>query len=178
MLHRSCNLRTFVRQNVVCHYTDRRYIFEIGRAKRFASLFISSRSNCRYNGNVILGWLRPESHSKANLVGYSNPRWRYIDASNFSTKSEESRNDIQNDKKTARSEADQKILKAAVTEKIIELNAEKLGKIKERPLDTSVAEQTTKVSKLKPEKLIEKIKEAVSAEATIEKPVVGEYTIL
>ncbi|XP_046740868.1 zinc transporter 9 [Diprion similis] len=169
MLHQSYGLQSFIRKNIVCHHRNQCYIYLVGQTKRHASIFITSKANSKHNSNFVLNSPQLGVQHKLNIIAYVNPKWRYVTASGLSSISDGEKKSG-NDKKNKLSDADQKILKTAVTEKIIELNAEKLGKIKERPLDTdNNAEKAVKATTKKPEKS----KDATAREVPISRPIIN-----
>ncbi|XP_012267832.2 zinc transporter 9 [Athalia rosae] len=166
MLHRSYSLQSFIRHDIVCKYSGYCYIQQIGQAKRHASVFITPKAHCRYNNNV-LNPPRLGVQYKGNVITYINPQWGYIRVLGLSSK-QDTESEATSESKKLISEADRNALKAAVKERIIELDADKLGKVKERPLDTNNEEQ---ISKTKPEKPKEKTSEAIKEDIAAEKPV-------
>ncbi|XP_015515337.1 zinc transporter 9 [Neodiprion lecontei] len=169
MLHQSYGLQSFIRQNIVCHHRNQCYIFLVGQTKRHASIFITSKANSKHNSNFVLNSPKLGLQHKLNIIAYVNPRWRYVTASGLSSISD-GETKSGNDEKKRHFDADQKILKAAVKERIIELNAENLGKIKERPLDTeNNEEKAIKDTTKKPDKS----KDATAREVSSSRPIIN-----
>lgn len=118
-MYRSYNHLNFIR-NITCRYhTDQLCIFQIGLSKRHASILIVPNygAQCKvhmlsYSQNVFankkIGW-------------HENGRW--IDLARFLSDNAKTKDDSE------------KKLSEDVQHKIIELNEEKLGKLKERVLD-------------------------------------------
>lgn len=119
------------------------------------------------DGNFLPNSLKPGSRYKTNVIAYTNSKWRYIGANGISSKPD-GEFDPGKDISKAEFEANRNVLKAAVKERIIELNAENLGKIKERPLDTGNDEE--KIFKTDKKKT-ENSKDAGNKEAALIKPI-------
>ena len=118
MLHRSYSLLSFIRRNVTCHCTDRFYVFHIGANRRHTSIYITPKFV-----HVILN--TQNIFNNANRGKISELRWIHASASRFSAKEIEERKA-------------EKLKVANLKQKVIELDQEKLGKVKERDLTLSV----------------------------------------
>lgn len=119
MLHRPHNFVNFIR-NVTCRYhADQLCIFQIGLIRRHASILIVPKCGARYK---VHAFSNSQKVSASRGVGrHGDCRWTC--ASRFSD--------------DAKSNKDKSEIKLAeeVQQRIIELNEEKLGKLKERVLD-------------------------------------------
>jgi len=118
MLHLSCNPLNFIR-NVTCRYhANQSCIFHIGLSKRHASILIMPKYDTRYKVHMLINPQKMVANKK--LLQSEDYRWictRFLsDHAKIKDKSE-------------------KKLAEDVQQRIIELNEEKLGKLKERVLD-------------------------------------------
>ncbi|XP_033211950.1 zinc transporter 9 [Belonocnema kinseyi] len=122
MLHRSYSLLSFIRRNVTCHCTDRFYVFHVGVTRRHASIFITPKYV-----HVISNTQKSYNNPSPRKIGET--RWIHASASRLATK------EIGGKKTTEKLE---KVVKSTLKQKVIELDREKLGKVKERDLDVQV----------------------------------------
>lgn len=119
MLHSSCNLWNIIR-NVTCRYhADQSCIFHIGLSKRHASILIMPKYDTRYKVHMFINPQKIVANK--NILQYKNYRWIYI----TSFLSDDTKNEDKSEKK----------LIEEVQQRIIELNEQKLGKLKERVLN-------------------------------------------
>ncbi|XP_011868185.1 PREDICTED: zinc transporter 9 isoform X1 [Vollenhovia emeryi] len=141
MLHRPHNLVSFIR-NVTCRYhADRLCTFHIGLIKRHASVLIVPKYGTRYKVHAFSNSQKVFANRKTGRHG--DCRWTC--AARFSD--------------DAKSNKDGSEVKLAneVKQRIIELNEEKLGKLKERVLDIEpVISDEKEVGKGQAAKLVEK----------------------
>lgn len=121
MLHRSYSLLSFIRRNVTCHCTDRFYVFHVGVTRRHASIF----STPKYV-HVISNTQKTCNNPSPRKIGET--QLIHASASRLATKEIE-------EKKTEKLE---KVVKSTLKQKVVELDGEKLGKVKERDLDVKV----------------------------------------
>jgi len=120
MLHRPHNLVSFIR-NVTCRYhADQLYIFQIGLIRRHSSILIVPKYGTQYKVHTFSNSQKVFANNRVDRLG--DCRW--ICATRFSSSN-------------AKSDKDKSDIKLAenVQQRIIELNEEKLGKLKERVLD-------------------------------------------
>lgn len=122
MLHRSYSLLSFVRRNVNCCRTDQFYIFQIGVAKRHTSILITPKFV-----HVI---------SNSSRVCYRNEETLGIRRLSFTAATRQAPKDeketiLESEKSTDKLEVD-------AQQKIIELNEDKLGQLKERVLSVEL----------------------------------------
>ncbi|XP_011638830.1 zinc transporter 9 isoform X2 [Pogonomyrmex barbatus] len=117
MLHRPHNLANFVR-NVICRYhVDQLCIFQIGLIRRHASILVVPKYGTRYKAYTFLNSQKIFTNRK--IGRHEDCRWTCI--ARF----------LSDD---AKDKSDKKLAED-VQQRIIELNEEKLGKLKERVLD-------------------------------------------
>lgn len=142
MLHRPHNLVNFIR-NVTCRYhVDRLCIFQIGLIRRHASILIVPKYGTRYKVHTFSNSQKVFANRKAG--GHGDCRWTC--ATRFSS----------DDAKSIRDKSEVKLAEE-VQQRIIELNEDKLGKLKERVLDIEpVISDEKKEEKKQVAKLIEK----------------------
>ncbi|XP_011707607.1 PREDICTED: zinc transporter 9 [Wasmannia auropunctata] len=144
MLHRPHNLVNFIR-NVTCRYrADQLCIFQIGLVRRHASILVVPKYGTRHKVHTFSNSQKVFANRKVGRHG--EYRWTY--ATRFSS----------NDAKSNKDKSDAKLVEE-VQQRIIELNEEKLGKLKERVLDIEpvISEKEERKGQAgKREKLIEK----------------------
>jgi len=120
MLHRPHNLVSFIR-NVTCRYhADQLYIFQIGLIRRHASILIVPKYGTRYKVHTFSNSQKIFANSRVDRL--EDCRWTC--ATRFSSSNAKSNKDKSEVK-----------LAEGVQQRIIELNEDKLGKLKERVLD-------------------------------------------
>lgn len=141
MLHRSHNLVNFIR--TTCRYhTDQLCIFQIGLIRRHASILIMPKYGTRYKVHMFSNSQKIFANRKTGRHG--DCRW--ICATRFSSDSAKSNKDKPEVK-----------LVEEIKQRIIELNEEKLGKLKERVLDVEpVISDEKEEGKRQTAKLVEK----------------------
>ncbi|XP_012227233.1 proton-coupled zinc antiporter SLC30A9, mitochondrial [Linepithema humile] len=121
MLHSSCNLLNFIR-NVTCRYhADQSCIFHIGLSKRHASILIMPKYDTRYKVYTLINPQKIVANKKT--LQYEDYRW--IRTTRFLSDDVKSKDKSDNETKLVEN----------VQQRIIELNEEKLGKLKERVLN-------------------------------------------
>lgn len=136
MLHRSYNFFNLVR-NTNRYHVDQFYIFHIGLIKRNASILIS-KHGIQYKVHKLLNSQKIFINKKLGR----NENWRWGCITRFSS-----------DNSKTKKDSSEKILTESVQQRIIELNEEKLGKLKERvlnvkPVDSEEGEEKEKMAKL------------------------------
>ncbi|KAL0118981.1 hypothetical protein PUN28_009543 [Cardiocondyla obscurior] len=119
MLHRPHNLVNFIR-SVTCRYhADQLCILHVGLVKRHASILIVPKYGTQYKANAFLNSQKVFANRKVDRFG--DCRW--ICTTKF----------LSDDGKSNKDKSEGKT--EEVQQRIIELNEEKLGKLKERLLD-------------------------------------------
>ncbi|XP_058807370.1 proton-coupled zinc antiporter SLC30A9, mitochondrial [Phymastichus coffea] len=162
MLHRSYSLLSFIQRSVSSCHTGKFYILQVGFAKRHKSTFIrqkfihliSSTSKVCHNKHVDTRWIYTSSRLVFN---------------NTKTKS-------QKEDKAVLNKTEQK-QDADVTQRVVELKVENLGKLKERVLNVEAAAPATRTDDVKQdvkiitkEKSKKEEKKAPIEEAVVKKP--------
>ncbi|CAL1685358.1 unnamed protein product [Lasius platythorax] len=119
-MYRSYNHLNFIR-NITCRYhADQLCIFQVGLSKRHASILIIPKYDTQYKVHVLSYSQKIFANKK--ISRHENGRW--IDIARFSS----------DDAKTKKDKSEKRLAED-VQHKIIELNEDKLGKLKERVLD-------------------------------------------
>lgn len=118
MLQRSCNLLNLIR-NINRYHTDQLCIYQIGLSKRHASILIMPKYGTRYKIHMLSYSQRVLANKKMDM--YEDCRWTC--AKRFSSDSKPKKDKVE------------KKLNEESQQRVIELNEEKLGKLKERVLN-------------------------------------------
>lgn len=140
MLHQSHNLVNFIR-NVTCRYhADQLCIYQIGLIRRHASILIVPKYGTRYKVHVFSNSQKIFANRKIDRHG--DCRW--ICMTRFSS-----------DAKSNKDKPEVKLVEE-VQQRIIELNEDKLGKLKERVLDVEPVVSDEKEKGKGQTKLVEK----------------------
>ncbi|XP_032682993.1 zinc transporter 9 isoform X1 [Odontomachus brunneus] len=159
MLHRSYNLLNFIRNASRCH-VDQLCVFQIGLIRRHASIFIIPKCGIRYKVCKFTSAQKIFINRKVD----KHDDWRWIYMTRF----------LSDDTKTKKDKSE-KILAEDSQQRIIELNEETLGKLKERVLDIEPIipadkkeEETEETAKLT-EKQSTESKESLKDDITLKK---------
>ncbi|XP_043478259.1 zinc transporter 9 isoform X2 [Leptopilina heterotoma] len=149
MLYRSCSLLSFIRQNVVCHSTDRLFVVHIGVAKKHTSIFITSKYV------HVISKAQSIVNNKMPARNIGELRWIYSSAARFIAGKIE--------------EKSEKIVEQPLKQKVIEHDKENLGKVKERDLEVKVVASLDDIVKKNEKFLKDNKKEEKIAEKEIAK---------
>lgn len=146
-MYRSYNHLNFIR-NITCRYhADQLCIFQVGLSKRHASILIMPKYDTQYKVHMLSYSQKIFANKK--ISRHENGRW--IDIARF----------LSDDSKTKKDKSEKRLAED-VQDKIIELNEDKLGKLKERVLDIEPIDSSDDKEK---EKEATKFAEKQSAES-------------
>lgn len=150
MLHRSYTLLNFFR-NISCHCTGEHCIFQIGLSRRRSNIFITPNHGVRCKVHVISNSQSNFGQKKAGKTGHL--KWTYV----------VTRRTVSDDikkKEIGDLPQQEKTLIQVGQDRVIELSEEKLGKLKERPLNVESVKIDDKKKK-DPEKVAESVDKPV-----------------
>lgn len=157
MLYRSYSFLTFIRGNASSIYTDQLYELRIGLAKRHASICITPRFGTRYK--LVTPRDSQKIYTKRKIDDIDNLRCALLATLRAASDDSKSRSD-------GSSEVKHEGGKAQLQQKVIELDREKFGMLKERMLNVEAPEpdKTKKETEGKRTKSSDKGKQETSPE--------------
>ncbi|XP_001606946.2 zinc transporter 9 isoform X1 [Nasonia vitripennis] len=161
MLHRSYSLLSFLRRNTNGCCREQFYLYQIGLAKRHTSTFIKQKFI-----HVI------SNSSKLCHNKHADTRWMCATA-RLASNDAKSKSEVVEKAAEVKAEPE---ADAAITHRIVELNEENLGKLKERvlnveaPAPKTAEKEKEEVKVIKKEKTKKEVKIAAAEEAASKKP--------
>ncbi|XP_046821600.1 zinc transporter 9 isoform X3 [Vespa crabro] len=167
MLHRSYTLLNFFR-NISCHCTGEHCIFQIGLSRRRSNILITPNHGVRCKVHVISNSQSNFGQKKAGKTG--DLKWTCIITRRTAS------DDIKG-KGIGDLLQQEKIFIQDGQDRVIELNEEKLGKLKERPLNVEPVVETDDKKKKDPEKVAEFVdKPVIESKETAEEDITSKKT--
>ncbi|XP_035733125.1 zinc transporter 9-like isoform X2 [Vespa mandarinia] len=167
MLHRSYTLLNFFR-NISCHCTGEHCIFQIGLSRRRSNILITPNHGVRCKVHVISNSQSNFGQKKAGKTG--DLKWTCIITRRTAS------DDIKG-KGIGDLLQQEKIFIQDGQDRVIELNEEKLGKLKERPLNVEPVVEIDDKKKKDPAKVAEFIdKPVIESKETAEEDITSKKT--